>query len=217
MIKTNYKASNVSIMEDGLTQYARHGFGISKQRKEEEMKVMREVRIKTEKLETGDRIKISLPGEEHTATAIKYEGDGMLFLFDRYLDEARPMNRSDSTNGGYDASEMRKFLRELAETFPKKLRKRMVPFENGDMLRLLTITEMCGVDKDFNRCDGQIEWMKDRRHRIAYRKGKEYECGWTSTVVSGATFASVTWYGAALCYYASRAIGVRPAFKILYP
>ena len=181
------------------------------------MKVMREIRIKTKRLQIGDRIKVSLPGEEYTATAIKDEGDGMLFLFDEYLDEARPMNRQNSTDGGYDASEMRNFLRELAGVFPGKLRKRMVAFENGDMLRLLTITEMCGVDKDFNRCEGQIEWMKDRRHCIASRKGEEYECGWTSTVVSGAHFAAVDGGGSATCSLASNPIGVRPAFKVLYP
>ncbi len=181
------------------------------------MKVIREVKMKAEKLQLGDRIKVNLPGEKHTAVAIKDEGDGMLFLFDEYLDEARPMNKSDSTNGGYDASGMRKFLRELEENFPEKLRKCMVPFENGDMLRLLTITEFCGVDKGFNSCDGQIEWMKDRRHRIASRKGAEYECGWTSTVVSGATFANVHGGGDADCLRASLPLGVRPAFKILYP
>lgn len=181
------------------------------------MKVMREVRIKAKMLQIGDRIKVSLPGEEHTATAIKDEGDGMLFLFDEYLDEARPMNRQNSTDGGYDASEMRKFLQELAGMFPGKLRKRMVAFENGDMLRLLTISEICGVDKNFNSCEGQIEWMKDRRHRIASRKGKEFEWGWTSTVVSGAYFALVYWNGNAYCANASHPLGVRPAFKIFYP
>ena len=181
------------------------------------MEVMREVKMKAEKLQIGDRIRIDLQGENHTATAIRDEGDGMLFLLDECLDEAHSMNGSDNTDGGYDASEMRKFLWELTETFPEKLRKRMVAFENGDLLRLLTITEMCGVDEKLNDCEGQIEWMKDRRHRIACRKGREYELGWTSTVVSGADFAHVCSGGLAGCRYASDPLGVRPAFKILYP
>ena len=181
------------------------------------MEVMREVKMKAEKLQIGDRIRIDLQGEKHTATAIRDEGDGMLFLLDEYLDEARQMNSRNSTDGGYDESKMRKFLRELTEAFPEKLRKRMAAFENGDLLRLLTITEMCGVDKNFNRCEGQIEWMKDNRRRIACRKGKEYECGWTSTVVSGASFALVDGAGLANCNHASLPLGVRPAFKILYP
>lgn len=181
------------------------------------MKVIREAELKVKKPEVGDRISVSLPGEDHTVTAVRDEGDGMLFLFDEYLNEARPVNRNGSADGGYDASEMRKFLQALTDVFPKKIRKRMAAFENGDMLRLLTITEMCGVDENFNSCDGQIEWMKDRRHRIACRKGNEYEWGWMSTVVSGAFFALVSWYGLANCNYASYALGVRPAFKILYP
>lgn len=178
------------------------------------MKVIREARMKPGKLKIGDRIKVNLPEEKHTATAIRDEGDGILFLFDEYLDKAYQMNRQNSTDGGYDASEIRKLLRELAEVFPKKLRKRMVAFENGDMLRILTITEMCGLDKDFNRCEGQIEWLEDRRNRIAYRKGKEYESGWTSTVVSGAHFANVRSDGNADRSGASYPHGVRPAFKI---
>lgn len=181
------------------------------------MKVNREVTIKTNRIEVGDRIKIKFPKRNYMATAVRDEGDGMLFLFDSYLDEPRSMNRSGGTDGGYDASEMRKFLQALVEVFPKKLRKWMKPFENGDMLRLLSITEICGVDENFNSCDGQIEWMKDRRHRIACRKGNEYECGWTQTAVSGAFFAYVAWGGSATCSNASAALGVRPAFKILYP
>ncbi len=181
------------------------------------MEVMREVKMKAEKLQIGDRIRIDLQGENHTATAIRDEGDGMLFLLDECLDEAHSMNGSDNTDGGYDASEMRKFLRELTEAFPEMLRKRMAAFENGDLLRLLTITEMCGVDENFNRCEGQIEWMKDNRRRIACRKGEEYECSWTSTVVSGALFANVDSCGDADCSGASSPLGVRPAFKILYP
>ena len=181
------------------------------------MRVNREVRIKTKHIKVGDRIRVKLPKKCHMATAIREEGDGMLFLFDEYLDEAHQMNSRNSTDGGYDASEMRKFLRELTEAFPEKLRKRMAAFENGDLLRLLTITEMCGVDENFNRCEGQIEWMKDRRRRIACRKGEECECGWTSTVVSGASFAYVDGDGYAHCYGASHPLGVRPAFKILYP
>lgn len=180
------------------------------------MEVVREIKIKTKKLEVGDRIKIKLPKRNYMATAVKDEGDGMLFLFDSYLDEPYPMNRSGSADGGYDASEMRKFLQALTDVFPKKIRKRMEAFENGDMLRLLTITEMCGVDENLDRCGGQIEWLKDRRHRTACRKGKECELGWTSTVASGAYFAYVYWDGDASCTGASHVLGVRPAFKIFY-
>ena len=179
------------------------------------MKVMREVKVKADHFEVGDRIKVKLPGAKYTATAILDEGDGMLFIFDQYFDGAMPMNKNGGTDGGYDGSDMRAYLRKVAETFPEKLKKRMVKFENGDFLRLLTLQEMCGKDENFNDCDGQIPWMKqDRRHRIASRKGDEYELGWLATVVSGAHFAFVSYTGNATYRGASDSLGVRPAFKI---
>lgn len=70
-------------------------------------------------------------------------------------------------------------------------------------------------NKENADCDGQIPWMKkDRRHRIASRKGEEYEWEWLATVVSGAAFALVGSSGAATYGSASGVLGVRPAFKI---
>ena len=39
------------------------------------MKVIREIKVKTEKPEVGDRIKIKFPKRNYMATAIKDEGD----------------------------------------------------------------------------------------------------------------------------------------------
>lgn len=179
------------------------------------MKVKREVKMKVTRFEIGDRIKVKLPGETHMATAIQEDGDDMLFLFDEYLDEAKPMNENDSTDGGYEESDMRKFLQEFFKKFPQKLKKKMVAFKNGDFLRLLTLQEMCGKDENFEDCDGQIPWMKqDRRHRIASRKGGEYEYGWLATVASGVRFALVNDIGNATNLSASYYRRVRPAFKI---
>lgn len=179
------------------------------------MKVLRRVKIKNPtKLKVGDRIKVKLPNESHTATAIKKEEDGMLFIFDQFLDKDHPINKSDTTEGGYEESYMRKFLQELSEEFPEKLKERMIPFDNGDTLQLLTIMEVCGVDERLKNCDGQIPYFKDRRNRIAERKGIDYECMWTSTVVSGTSFAIVDSSGLADDHGASLSLGVRPAFKI---
>ena len=180
------------------------------------MKVMRE--IKTDHFEVGDRIRADLPGEMHTATAIQDEGDGMLFVFDQCLEEAMPMNRNGSTKGGYDASDMRNFLQELSEKFPEELKERMIPFENGDTVRLLTLPEVCGKDGHWNRCEGQIPYFKDSRNRIAGRKGDSYEWMWTATVVLDAYFAFVGGDdGTALYYHASVSFGVRPVFKLRTP
>ena len=179
------------------------------------MKLMRKIKVDTDHFEAGDRIKVKLPGAKYTATAIKDEGDGMLFILDQYLDEPMPMNEDGRTEGGYEESDMRKHLQKVAETFPDKLKKRMVKFKNGDFLRLLTLQEMYGKDENFNDCDGQIPWIKqDRRRRIASRKGDEYEWEWLATVTSDARFARVSGNGLAYGGHASNSYGVRPVFKL---
>lgn len=180
-------------------------------RKEKRMKVRRQIEMKVNTCEIGDQIKVKILGKKYTATAIQRREEGMLFLLDQYLDEAKPMNKEDSTEGGYEASDMRIYLIGVAASLPKKLRKHIVPFEEGYLMTLLSIQEMFGLDENFDKCEGQIPWMKDRRHRIAFRKG-ENEWGWLRSVYSATNFCYVNNRGAANSYSASYAIGVRPAF-----
>ena len=99
---------------------------------------------------------------------------------------------------------------------PDKIKERLVPDENGDELRLLSLEEVFGLDSEYNETakDKQIPWMRDRRKRIATRKGDEYEWWWLNNVVSAAYFAGVADDGYASYDGASYAFGVRPAFKI---
>jgi len=181
--------------------------------------------IKLGELEIGDEIKIRIIGEEHTATAIKKDGDGTMLLLNECLDKMRPMNEDGGTKGGYDASDMRKFLQEAGKTlefvyhdefpFPDNLQDMLMPFENGDLLTLLSCEEVCGeVPDTWEMSDRQIPWMKDRRNRIAAMKGKEYVYWWLRDPVSAATFAYVYDNGLAYGINASYALGVRPAFTI---
>ena len=176
------------------------------------MKVLREIETETDRLQVGDRIKVNYSGEKHYATAIQERGDTMLFLTDDYLDDAMQMNTEYTTEGGWEGSFLREKLQDIAEN--TDIKDLLVPFENGDLLTLLSIQEMFGIDEDWNKCDGQIEWMKDRRHRIADRKGETYEWGWLRSVVSATHFALVDYYGSAAHDSASDACGVRPAFAI---
>ena len=57
--------------------------------------------------------------------------------------------------------------------------------------------------------------MKDRRHRIATRKGDEFEWGWTATPVSGAYFAVVDDNGSAHNGGASYSFGIRPLIDMI--
>lgn len=174
--------------------------------------VLREIETETDSLQVGDRIKVSFSGEEHYATAIQQKGDVMLFLADDYLDDAMQMNPTDTTEGGWEESELRKRLQDIADN--TDIKDQLIPFENGDLLTLLSIQEMFGLDENYDKCDGQIEWLKDRRHRIAERKGETYEWGWLRSVVSAPHFADVLDVGNANGPDASGASGVRPAFMI---
>ena len=176
------------------------------------MKVLREIETETDHLQVGDRIKVNYSGEEHYATAIQERGDTMLFLTDDYLDDAMQMNTDDTTEGGWGGSFLREKLQDIAEN--TDIKDLFVPFENGDLLTLLSIQEMFGLDEHFDKCSGQIEWLKDRRHRIADRKGEPYEWGWLRSVVSATFFAYVNYDGYATSDFASNAYGVRPAFAI---
>ena len=138
----------------------------------------------------------------------------MLFLLDDCLNEARAMNKSGSTKGGYEESDLRKWLNTIDLTMPEKLLNKMTPLEHGDFLSLLDMKETFGLDTDYNPVPGQIPWLKDRRHRVADRRGEDYEYCWLRDVVSGASFANVNAVGNANSYNASNTSGVRPCFKI---
>ena len=97
------------------------------------------------------------------------------------------------------------------------VREMMVPFENGDLLRIPYVEELFGND-DYYEPSKKKQWalMKDRRNRIASRKDDEYEWGWLQNKVksSAAFFAFVSDCGAANCGNASASIGVRPVFRL---
>ena len=179
------------------------------------MKLRREITIHDKELRVGDRIKVKLRNETHWATAYKKKGSVIFFVFDDCLDELRPMNPTDTTEGGYEASELRKYLIELSEQIPEKLKKKMIPDGNGDYLYLLTLREVCGCNEKWEETSGQLDFFKDRRNRIATCTEDEYAHWWLRDVVSSTNFAFVLTNG--LCHNSgasSASIGVRPAFAI---
>lgn len=182
------------------------------------MKITRTMTIDTDEIQVGDRIEVG----HYTATCQKLPGEGLaLFLLDQYLDKPMQMNRKNTNKGGYDASDLRKDLNTgaiLDEFAPLEL----VPFENGDLLRLPFYGEMFGHDDWYNsgavEPDDYEQWplMKIRSNRIADRKGEPYEWGWLQNkyVRSATYFCHVYAYGNADAWHASTSIGVRPAFLI---
>lgn len=182
------------------------------------MKITRTMTIDTNEIQVGDRIEVG----HYTATCQALPGEGLaLFLLDQYLDKAMQMNKKNTSKGGYNASDLRKELNS-EETLDEFAPLNLVPFENGDLLRLPFYGEMFGHDNLYNsgvvEPDDCEQWplMKIRNNRIANRKGTPYEWGWLQNkyVQSEMRFCYVYGDGYADSWYASSSFGVRPAFLI---
>lgn len=179
------------------------------------MKVLRQTEIETNEFRVSDQVRVG----HYTATCQTVTPKGALFLLDQYLDEAYPMNEEDDNGGGYMASDLRERLNSdgVLDAF-KDIRGRMVPFENGDLLRIPFYGEVFGQeDAEYFEPDGCDQWelMKDRKNRIAFRQNR-WEWGWLQNKRKGsaADFCYVGDYGDANGWGASNSLGVRPAFLI---
>lgn len=182
------------------------------------MKITRTMNIETNDIQIGDRIQVG----RYTATCQKLPGEGLaLFYLDQYLDKAMQMNKRNTNKGGYNASDLRKELNseEILKDFSGL---ELVPFENGDLLRLAFYGELFGHDSWYEsgavEPDNCEQWplMKERANRIAERKGESYEWGWLQNIREGSAsyFCAVGNGGGASLWSASNSIGVRPAFLI---
>ena len=184
------------------------------------MKQMRLVEVEDANFKIGDVIQFNLKdGEYAEAIAVSQEPDGMVFCFVDCLAEECSL-----TNGGvyeYEKSLMRRHLNEdVLKQLPSALKKIMVPFENGDLLRIPTEKEIFG-ENVYGETEPdtvqQFEPMKLRRNRIAFRGyNGDYEWYWLQnrSVTSAPGACLVSLYGYAGHAGASHSLGVRPLFKI---
>ena len=178
--------------------------------------------IGTEKMtaQVGDRIRFTLEGgEEAEAIAVRREENGMLFIFtDCLRDEFRL--HTPGKYPGWEESELRQKLNgEILERFPEDVLQLLMPFNNGDLLRIPTEKEIFGENEYGEEEAGsvkQFEMMKDRRNRIAFQGfgSSAWEWYWLQNrgVDSAAGAARVGWAGYALRGSASDVLGVRPLF-----
>lgn len=165
--------------------------------------------------ELGDKTFMELDGlGEFTATVHKVTDDKVMLIFDDYVTR-RPMNESRTNNGGFEASDLNKWLHtEFVKALPYSIRARLTD------VTIPTVGEMFGWDDKWNRDhfvadnDKQLPLMKQRRNRGAYYNN-ECECGWlrnaTKKEFSSARFANVGYGGGDRAYYfVSGYAGVRP-------
>ena len=179
------------------------------------MKIERMTEIETSDIEVGDRLRVG----RYTATCQKVTEKGATFLLDQYLDRPMPMNKKNTNHGGYDNSDLRKYLQSdtVLSDF-EEIRPYMKPWNNGDLLRIPFFSEIFGQeDAEYFETDGCEQWelMKDRKNRNAFRQNC-LEWGWLQNKRKGsaADFALVANRGYAVCATALGSAGVRPAFLI---
>jgi len=179
------------------------------------MKVTRKQEMETNNIQIGDQIQLG----KYTATCQKVTDVNSFFLLFQYFDKLYAMNATNTNKGGYGASDLRaEFKNIILDPNFDSIRSFLVPFKNGDFMRLPTVGEMFGHN-DYYEMDDAQQWelMKDRRNRIALREGDEYEWGWLQNDVkeSAAYFAFVYWDGHSDYLGAALSAGVRPALQLV--
>ena len=161
-------------------------------------------------------------GEPVEAMVLEDDGDAVTLIFVDCLKDEYPLKEDGDYSGGYESSDLRKKLNdEIMKRFPQEMLKRMVSFDNGDMLRIPTEREIFGENKYGEEGPDtvqQFEAMKKRRNRIAFQGlNGDWEWYWLQNKVRGvrsATYAcNVYLLGHAGDSSASSSIGVRPLFK----
>lgn len=188
------------------------------------MNVMRKMEgelIKKVGFVVGDQIQV---GKHYTATCQKVGKNGAIFMFDQYLDKPQVMNQQNTNEGGYEASDLRKFLKGFAmDSMFDEIRELMVPFKKtGDLLRIPTAEEIFGPEeahKYYETLSFKNQWplMKDRHNRNTFgRKEQKMKWGWLQNKYkeSSSSFAHLSHYGYAGHTGASSVYWVRVVFRL---
>lgn len=166
--------------------------------------------------EVGDKIQIS-PGRYATCQSIR--GDKAVFLEDMCLEERYPMNNLTDNTGGYSKSDLRKRINEdrIIHQFDA-LRYRMVPFENGDLLRIPYTEEIVGHINSYNvSSSGTGQWSimeENIKERISHNKFNVFLPYWTQNPTTSGMFAIIDTKGMMDSTIASNNIGVRLLFQL---
>lgn len=161
----------------------------------------------------GDKTLMELDGlGVFTATVHKVTDDKLMLIFDAYVTK-RPMNESDTNNGGFEDSDLNKWLHtEFVKALPYSIRARLTD------VTIPTVGEMFGWDDEWDRNhfeadnDKQLPlMMKQRYNRVA---NYSIELCWlrnaTKKEFSSAYFALVRNYDSANFDRASNSHRVRP-------
>lgn len=177
------------------------------------MKVMRlcENQItKEDGFKIGDII--SIENERYTATCMKLEEDGAIFCMDQQFRDPAAMDFQG--HEGYEKSMLRRILNRIFKDCAfEDIRTYMIPFENGDYLRIPTVEEIFGDDR--------WELMFRTSYKISYPYTEAFRWGyWLQNVAElgnskiPTTFYCVDYRGNLSQDRCDGLNGVRVVFKI---
>ena len=198
-----------------------------------ELKALSEAGKLGEVLKSGDNIPVTLKnGEEVSFDIGKDESGKIYFVMHNCLKETKPMNGGRTNKGGWEESDMRKYLNEkVINLLPDELQEiikptKIVQIWNGkgreteDKLFLLSRTQVFGKRENYEAIepsDSQIDIFKSPRERVKESDG----CGtpvnwWFRSPYSSYSylFCIVGTDGKAYYSGASGSLGVAPAFCI---
>lgn len=184
------------------------------------MLILRKQELQVKDILVGDQIKVG----KYTATCQTVMEGKAVFMLDQYLDKPYSMNSNMTNNGGYEKSELCAEIKNAeCDTNFNAIRDKLIPFGNSNLLRIPTVGEMFGTDKQrfdgFYEMDDARQWilMKNQRNRIADRNGEVYEWGWLQNKAKNSVshFANVDNNGRANYSGAAHSGGVRPVFQLV--
>ena len=196
-----------------------------------ELKALSEAGKLGEVLQSGDNIPVTLKnGEEVSFDVGKDESGKIYFIMHNCLKEKKPMNSNWTNKGGWEKSDMRRYLNEeVIEFLPDELRKIIKPTkivqiwdgkrrETEDKLFLLSRTQAFGKHENYKVIepnDSQIDIFENQRERVKEcEEVEEVYCWWLRSPYSGISdsFYSVYTDGTVNYYSADFSLGVAPAF-----
>lgn len=172
-------------------------------------------------LSVGDIISITLKNDEKMRIAVAgintYKENEVLFAFKDILSKEAPMNEEWTNEGGYEASDMAKYLdTEIFDLLPDDLQA-VIKERCGHKLWLFSRQEVFGEDGRYICPDDDVHipYYQDSENRIKLRDG-EPDWWWLASPNAANTtyFCSVDGNGYSLSYGASDSLGVAPGFCV---
>ena len=197
-----------------------------------ELKEFAEAGKLDEVLDSGDNIPVTLKnGEEVSFDVGRDESGKVYFIMHDCMKERKPMNSECTSAGGWEESDMRKYLnKEVIKLLPDELQEIIKPTkivqiwggkrrETEDKLFLLSRTQVFGKGKGYEAIepdDSQIDIFKTERNRVKEREDYGTAFWWERSPYSGRSnyFCGVGSCGYADYYSASSSYGVAFGFCV---